>query len=66
MKGQQQHVVKRFTTALEVILRTLAENAAVGESEGNKVVNLFGEEDEATEPSDGDIEAKHLRRHDPR
>jgi hypothetical protein len=44
--------------ALEVIPRTLAENAAVGEREGNKVVNPFGGEDEATEPSDGDIEAK--------
>jgi T-complex protein 1 subunit theta len=55
MKGWQQHVVKRFATALEVIPRTLAENAAVGEREGNK--SCRGK-DEATEPSDGDIEAK--------
>ena len=30
MKGQQRHVIKRFAMALEVIPRTLAENAAVG------------------------------------
>ena len=58
MKGQQRHAVKRFATALEVIPRTLAENTAVGEREGNKVINPFGEEDEAAETSDGDIEAK--------
>jgi len=56
MKGQQRHVVKRFATALEVIPRTLAENAVVGEREENKVVN--GGEDKATEASDGDIAAK--------
>jgi chaperonin GroEL (HSP60 family) len=31
MKGQQQHIMKRFATALEVIPRTLAENAVVEE-----------------------------------
>jgi hypothetical protein len=30
----------------------------VGEREGNKVVNLFGGEEEATVPSDGDIKEK--------
>jgi hypothetical protein len=30
MMGQQWHVVQRFAKALEVIPRTLAENAAVG------------------------------------
>lgn len=55
MKGQQRHVVKRFAMALEVIPRTLAENAAVGEREGNKVVNQFEGGNEATEPSEYDI-----------
>jgi len=58
MKGQQRDVVKRFAMALEVIPRTLAENAAVGEREANKVVNPFKGEDEATEPSDGYIKVK--------
>ena len=56
MKGQQRHAVKRSTMALEVIPRTLAENAAVGEGKGNKVINPFEGENEATEPSDDDIE----------
>jgi T-complex protein 1 subunit theta len=56
MKGQQQRVVKRFATALEVIPRTLAENAVVGEKEGNKVVN--GGEDEVAEASDSAIASK--------
>ena len=55
MKGQQRHVVKRFATALEVIPRTLAENAAVREGKGNKSCQC---ENEATEPSDGDVKAK--------
>jgi T-complex protein 1 subunit theta len=52
MKGQQRHVTKRFAAALEVIPRTLAENAA---GEGNKVVNRRFRGNEATEPSDGTI-----------
>ena len=39
MKGDRRHVVKGFAAALEVIPRTLAENAAVVERDGNKVVN---------------------------
>ena len=50
MKGQQRYVVKRFATALEVIPRTLAENAAAWEREGNK--SSCQGEDEPTEPSD--------------
>jgi chaperonin GroEL (HSP60 family) len=61
MKGQQRHAVKRFAMALEVIPRALAENAAVAEREGNKILNPFGGEDEASgniegkPPSDGTI-----------
>lgn len=55
MKGQQQqHAVKRFAAAFEVIPRTLAENTAVVEREGNKFVDSFQGKDEAS----GDIKAK--------
>jgi T-complex protein 1 subunit theta len=51
-KGQQRHVVKGFAMALEVIPRTLAENAA---GEGGMGVNRrLGQ----NEPTDDDIEAK--------
>jgi hypothetical protein len=61
MKGQQRHALKRFAMALEVIPRALAENAAVAERVGNKILNPFGGEDEASgniegkPPSDGTI-----------
>ncbi|OAX35707.1 T-complex protein 1 [Rhizopogon vinicolor AM-OR11-026] len=38
MKGLAQHAVKRYATALEVIPRTLAENA-LGGAEGNEVLS---------------------------
>ena len=38
LKGLNQHAVKRFATALEVVPRTLAENA-LGGAEGNEVVS---------------------------
>jgi len=38
LRGLAQHAVKRFATALEVIPRTLAENA-LGGTEGNEVVS---------------------------
>lgn len=38
LKGLAQHAVKRYATALEVIPRTLAENA-LGGSEGNEVLS---------------------------
>ncbi|EGN92785.1 hypothetical protein SERLA73DRAFT_190646 [Serpula lacrymans var. lacrymans S7.3] len=38
LKGLAQHAVKRYATALEVIPRTLAENA-MGGSEGNEVLS---------------------------
>jgi chaperonin GroEL (HSP60 family) len=37
MKGQERDAVKRFAMALEVIPRTLAENAKGGRREGNNV-----------------------------
>ena len=37
MQGQERHAVKRFAMALEVIPRTLAENAKGGRREGNNV-----------------------------
>ena len=37
MKGLSQHAVKRYATALEVVPRTLAENA-LGGAEGNEVL----------------------------
>jgi len=52
VKGPGRDVVKRFAKALEVIPRTLAENAKRGR-EGNRVVTqLLGAHD-ATEPFDG-------------
>lgn len=38
MRGLAQHAVKRYATALEVIPRTLAENA-LGGAEGNEVLS---------------------------
>ncbi|TFK42394.1 chaperonin Cpn60/TCP-1 family [Crucibulum laeve] len=38
LKGLSQHAVKRFATALEVVPRTLAENA-LGGAEGNEVLS---------------------------
>lgn len=38
LKGLSQHAVKRFASALEVVPRTLAENA-LGGTEGNEVVS---------------------------
>lgn len=38
LKGLAQHAVKRYATALEVIPRTLAENA-LGAGEGNEVIS---------------------------
>lgn len=38
LRGLAQHAVKRFATALEVVPRTLAENA-LGGTEGNEVVS---------------------------
>ncbi|KAH8110559.1 T-complex protein 1 [Phellopilus nigrolimitatus] len=38
LKGLNQHAVKRFATALEVVPRTLAENA-LGGAEGNEVLS---------------------------
>jgi chaperonin GroEL (HSP60 family) len=61
MKGLQRHAVKRFAMALEVILRALAENGAVAERQGNKILNPFVGEDKASgniegkPPSDGTI-----------
>jgi len=62
IKGELQDVVKRFVMALQVIPRTLAENAAVWEREGNKVVDPFEGKSEVTDrdreaelPSDGTI-----------
>jgi chaperonin GroEL (HSP60 family) len=62
IKGELQDVVKRFAMALQVIPRTLAENAAVWEREGNKVVDPFEGKSEVTDrdreaesPSDGTI-----------
>ena len=57
MKGHQRHAVKGFAMALEVIPRTLAENAAA-EREGNEGVERRLGENEAAEPSGGDMEAK--------
>ncbi|KZT36936.1 T-complex protein 1 [Sistotremastrum suecicum HHB10207 ss-3] len=38
LRGLSQHAVKRFATALEVVPRTLAENA-MGVSEGNEIIS---------------------------
>jgi chaperonin GroEL (HSP60 family) len=71
LKGPQRHAVKRFAMALEVIPRALAENAAVAEREGNKILNPFGGEDKASgniegkPPSDGTILADSNPCHTP-
>ncbi|KAG1875962.1 chaperonin Cpn60/TCP-1 family [Suillus tomentosus] len=59
MRGLAQHAVKRYATALEVIPRTLAENA-LGGAEGNEVLSRLWakHEQEGGEAWGVDIEAE--------
>lgn len=59
MRGLAQHAVKRYATALEVIPRTLAENA-LGGAEGNEVLSRLWakHEQEGGEAWGVDIEVK--------
>jgi chaperonin GroEL (HSP60 family) len=47
LKGLSQHAVKRYALALEVVPRTLAENA-LGAMEGNEVVSRLWSKHEAS------------------
>ncbi|KIK93916.1 hypothetical protein PAXRUDRAFT_33806 [Paxillus rubicundulus Ve08.2h10] len=60
LKGLAQHAVKRYATALEVIPRTLAENA-LGGAEGNEVLSRLWakHEQKGGEAWGVDIEAEH-------
>lgn len=62
MKGLAQHAVKRYATALEVIPRTLAENA-LGGAEGNEVLSRLWAKHEQTggEAWGVDIEVKFTK-----
>ncbi|KAI6043473.1 chaperonin Cpn60/TCP-1 family [Pisolithus marmoratus] len=60
LKGLAQHAVKRYATALEVIPRTLAENA-LGGAEGNEVLSRLWakHEQKGGEAWGVDVEAEH-------
>lgn len=62
LKGLAQHAVKRYATALEVVPRTLAENA-LGGAEGNEVLSRLWAKHEETggEAWGVDIEVRSLR-----
>ena len=64
LKGLAQHAVKRYATALEVVPRTLAENA-LGGAEGNEVLSRLWAKHEETggEAWGVDIEVHSLRPH---
>lgn len=63
LKGLSQHAVKRYATALEVIPRTLAENA-LGGAEGNEVLSrLWAKHEEKGGEAWGvDVEVSDLMR----
>lgn len=61
LKGLSQHAVKRYATALEVIPRTLAENA-LGGAEGNEVISRLWakHEEKAGENWGVDVEVRRI------
>lgn len=62
LKGLSQHAVKKFTSALEVVPRMLAENA-LGGAEGNEVLSRLWAKHEQTggETWGVDVEVRFLR-----